>query len=110
MDDKKILKNPTEYFCEICNYNTLYKKDYNKHLLTAKHIRITNYNNNILVVPKILSKIFKCNCGKEYKNRQGLFKHKQKCTYKSEIIIQENQIINTNLIIDIIKENQEIKT
>ena len=106
MDDKKILKNPKEYSCNICNYNTLYKKDYNKHLLTAKHIRITNYKENILIVP---SKKFICNCGKEYKNRQGLFKHKKLCSYKPENIIQENPFINTNFIIDIIKENQEFK-
>ena len=106
MNDIKILKNPKEYICNDCNYITKYKKDFNKHLLTAKHIKITNIKNNILIIP---SKKFICNCGKEYKNRQGLFKHKKSCTYKPENIIQENPIINTNMIIDIIKENQEIK-
>ena len=106
MDYKKILKNPKEYICNVCNYKTLYKKDYNKHLLTAKHIRFTNNKEDILNIP---IKKFKCPCGKEYKNRQGLFKHKNKCTYKPENNIQENLIINTNMIIDIIKENQEIK-
>jgi len=106
MDYEKILKNPKEYICNDCNYKTVYKKDYNKHLLTAKHIRITNYKENVLNIP---IKKFKCPCGKEYKYKQGLSNHKRKCNNKQENNIQENPIINTNMIIDIIKENQEIK-
>jgi len=109
MDDKKILKNPTEYICNNCKYITQYKKDYNKHILTAKHIRITNNTNNVLIIPP---KIFICICGKEYKNRQGIFKHKKTCHYKPiEEPIREpvNFEPNINMIIDIIKENQEFK-
>ena len=43
-DDKKIPKNPKDYLCQKCNYITSSKKDYNKHLLTAKHQMITNGN------------------------------------------------------------------
>jgi hypothetical protein len=39
----------TKYDCEFCNYHTSKKKDYNKHLLTAKHTKntttISNENN-----------------------------------------------------------------
>lgn len=31
-----------KYSCEYCNYYTLSSKDYNKHLLTKKHIQNTN--------------------------------------------------------------------
>ena len=30
-------KNPQNYLCELCYYNTSNKKDYNKHLTTSKH-------------------------------------------------------------------------
>jgi hypothetical protein len=38
----KIPKILNEFCCEKCNYNTSVKKDYNKHLLTAKHLKLTN--------------------------------------------------------------------
>jgi len=59
---------------------------------------------------------FSCKCGKIYKDNSGLWRHKQKCNYNEENIIEEeNQIINTNeptdkeLIMLLIKENSEFK-
>jgi hypothetical protein len=98
MVNKKVPKSQTEYCCSNCNYNTLYKRDYNKHLLTAKHKMSTNVNEQIL-------KEFKCDCGKEYTNRHSLCRHKKNCNFKKE----ESTKIDTNTIINIIKENQEIK-
>ena len=39
-----------------------------------------------------------CGCGKRYKYRQGLYKHKKTCTYKPHAVQQEpqNQIISTS--------------
>ena len=39
---KKSQKIPKKFECKICNYNCSNKKDFNKHLLTAKHKRLTN--------------------------------------------------------------------
>jgi len=58
---------------------------------------ITNDNEKV-------SKVFKCECGKEYTNRHNLCRHKKNCNFKIE-----STIIDSNMIIDIIKENQEIK-
>jgi hypothetical protein len=57
MNDKNVSKVSTEYYCIDCNYNTLYKCNYNKHLLTAKHKMMTNDD-------KKVSKVFKCECEK----------------------------------------------
>ncbi len=95
MGNKKVSKVSTGYYCIDCNYNTLYKCNYNKHLLTAKHKLLTNGNEKV-------SKVFKCLCGKEYTNRHSLCRHKKNCNFKIESI-------DSNMIIDIIKENQEIK-
>jgi hypothetical protein len=105
MDTIKILKSPKEYYCEKCDYKTLYKKDYNKHILTSKHLKDTS---NIL---NVLNNTFKCNCGKEYKFSQGLSKHKKNCDYKpiEEPTIEPLQEPNITMIIEIIKENQEFK-
>ena len=51
---------------------------YNTHILTAKHNRLTNVDKKS---EKIRNAIFVCECGKEYKSRQGLQQHKKKCKY-----------------------------
>jgi hypothetical protein len=38
MEIKKSTKIPPKYYCELCDYFTCYLKDYNKHLLTKKHM------------------------------------------------------------------------
>ena len=51
-DSKKSLK-VAKYNCELCGYITNNITDYNKHLSTAKHARITQDNEkspNILVI------------------------------------------------------------
>lgn len=80
---KKSCKNPTLYFCEICDYSTKLKKDYNKHLLTRKHQNRTNSNNNLHIDG------FVCPiCSKTYKSRSSLWYHKKKC---SEIESKNNE-------------------
>ena len=51
---------------------------------------------------------FKCDCGKQYKHRQGLWKHKKKCT---NITIQylANEDKQQQLIEYLLKENTEFK-
>jgi hypothetical protein len=75
MDTINPSKIPSQYNCELCHYYTVSKKDYNKHLLTQKHIRVTNDAVQI----QQNNKISLCICGKTYKYRQGLYKHKQTC-------------------------------
>ena len=84
MDYNLVPKSSESYRCEKCDYITSRKSQYDRHILTDKHKRMTtddvlSYTN----VPKSSEQHF-CNCGKEYKHRQGLWKHKQKCASKSE--------------------------
>ena len=41
MDDKKTPKNPKNFYCVTCDFRSSIKKDYNRHLSTAKHLRMT---------------------------------------------------------------------
>ena len=114
--DTKIPKNPLKYSCKKCNYNTSSKKDYTKHLLTAKHQIVTNDDTKIPIA-------YICECGKKYKYRQGLSNHKQKCNYDEDInnadeettepvIATATQVeIGTqpNMILELLRENQEFK-
>lgn len=95
---RKSLKIPLIFSCEICNYQTSNKKDYNKHLLTAKHKKMTfdvkNHN-----------KAFQCDCGKWFSYRQGLHRHKKICQFVDEI----DNAPTTDSIVELIKQNTEFK-
>jgi hypothetical protein len=52
---------------------------------------------------------FICNCGKEYKNRHTLSRHRKNCRITAAEPEPEPANINMTMILDIIKENQEIK-
>ena len=74
---QKTPKTPKKYDCEHCYFNCSNKKDYHRHILTAKHQMLTNANEK----PQKNPKIFMCSCGKEYKQAPSLTRHKKKCTY-----------------------------
>ena len=101
-----------KYYCEQCDYNTSKMSSYNKHLLTAKHKKLTFVNKN---KDQSCSEIKCDNCNKSYISRVGLWKHKKKCSLFIEKSL-ENTLIETDmtnpstLIMHLIKENQEFKS
>jgi hypothetical protein len=50
-------------------------------------------------------KIYKCECGKQYKYSQGLSKHKKTCGFN----VIDNESTDKDLIMMLIKENSELK-
>ena len=108
MDYKNSQKLKPEFVCLVCDYKTVRKNDYNNHLLTAKHKRITNeYNELANTAPK-----YNCNCGKNYKNRQGLYKHRKCCTFESNKQLDVDDTkpdIDVSLVIDLLKQNKELQ-
>ena len=73
-----VVKNPLKipkYFCENCEYQTGNKKDFTKHLSTAKHKKIVNDSKKR---PKNATP-FACICGKTYKYDTGYYRHIKKC-------------------------------
>jgi hypothetical protein len=97
MTNEKSQKIPNIFCCESCDYNTSNKKDYDKHLLTAKHKRLTNANDFSPKNPKNPKENMKylCNCGKEYKHSSSLCKHKNACKF---IEFDKNDITDKELI------------
>jgi len=115
-DYNLVPKSSKRFFCKNCDYDTCRKSQYNRHLLTAKHINNdTELQMNDKKVPKSSIK-FVCVCGKEYKYRQGLYTHRKNCKLpnekKQEINeeqINDNEIkMLTNVVLDVIKHNQEL--
>jgi len=75
-----ILKKTGDLYCEKCGFNTVQKSDYNRHILTAKHKRLTCTDTKNIKKTESIN-VWKCECGKSYMQRQSLFKHKKKCKY-----------------------------
>ena len=102
-----------KYSCETCNYYTNSCKDYNKHLLTRKHQKTI-----VPIVSEVPKIQLQCVCGKKYKERTGLWRHKQICTTDENVKANEEPIPNTSIeppqvdmsmILEILKQNQEFK-
>ncbi len=79
MADNSVPKIPSHYECKICNYLSSNKKDYSKHLTTLKHTQAYKGLTNADNISDKSPDLFKCHCGKTYKHRQSLHKHKHTC-------------------------------
>jgi hypothetical protein len=108
-NDKILQKNALIYTCSKCNFVTGNKNNYDKHILTAKHKRMTDE----LQKNAKNANLFQCDCGKEYKYRQGLFSHKKKCSFEIDtvdnMIQSTEQDMSVKVFMDAIRENKEIK-
>ena len=97
------------FSCTTCDYNTGNKKDYNKHLLTAKHLNRTNRTEKTQKNPIT----YNCNCGKIFSARNSLWYHKKKCADQTnEYSPHDNRDImsDTSVIIKLLKQNDEFKS
>ena len=103
---------PQRFNCVQCNIKTNNKKDYNKHLMTAKHKKLSNVNQLVTSYPQSSTneKYFACeNCNKNYLSRVGLWKHKKKCFMISCKEDLSNEKKQQQLIDYLLKENTEFK-
>ena len=82
--------NSNTYNCLECNYNTNIKCNWDKHILTQKHLNKVN----------VKSKEIICECGKSYKFVSGLSRHKKVCNYIKELNNYENKLEEKENIID----------
>ena len=70
---------PYKFSCIKCDFNCSNKKDFKRHLSTVKHKRIMEEDNDLPQLPPIVE--YRCECGKSYKYKSGLYNHKKKCTH-----------------------------
>ena len=113
---QKAKKNAIVFNCEKCDFISCKKYDYTRHCLTAKHIIVTNMTEGDT---KSVTNIYdySCNiCSKVYKSRNGLWCHSKKCSLDSSAnncnpsSPERLPVIDTTLIMNLLKENQEFKT
>ena len=108
----KSSKIPNIFECKKCTYCTSSKKDYNKHLSTAKHRKLTTLTTN---VPQSTNAFICDVCNKTYRSRMGLWQHKQKC---QEMSVNMNELntedaempgmVSSDLVMHLIQENHQV--
>ena len=113
----KMRQNASKYFCELCDYSTSRKTDYQRHLSSKKHFemckskvsqnvsqnasKVANIGQNSENIGKKVKKMYICeHCNKEYVHRQSLYSHKKKCkkipksedTMKLKLQLEEHKL------------------
>lgn len=98
----------SKHICESCNFKCSRLFDYNRHLKTTKHQKLSG------ITQVKCNKTFDCVCGKQYKYRQGLHYHQQKCMLPVPSVdnsITKNPIDSFDklLLTEIFNQNIEFK-
>jgi len=100
---KSCEKVAKDFCCLNCDYNTSRKSSYDKHLLTSKHLQLTNVNKKL---QKSCDDFFTCDkCNKNYKSRVGLWKHNKSCSLTTNVLNELTQ----DTVINILKQNSEFQ-
>ena len=103
---KKDEKGLEKFVCEDCDFNTSHKSKYTRHILTPKHKMVINGNEK----GQKGTACNKCLCGKEYKNKSHLSRHKKDCIIIKNNENQNNETKNDDkqLIKELVVANQEL--
>ena len=114
-ETEKLKKNLIRFVCEKCDFKCYMKCDWNRHIVTSKHIKYANGNN---METKKLKKTYNCECGKLFLSNSGLWKHKKVCNNYEEIkdTLNENENetkneknLNESLIMMLINQCKELR-
>jgi hypothetical protein len=101
---------PYRFYCGNCHYGTSKKSSYNNHILTSKHQKSTFSNLKEQELCQIMPSKFTCQkCNKEYKDKSGLWRHKQKCSETNIEIKKDDTHDKDKIIMTLIKDNTDFK-
>jgi hypothetical protein len=107
MSDEKVRDSSANFSCNICEYTTCRKSQYDRHIATLKHKKMENtakiQQNTANMGP------IECSCGRVYKHRGSLYNHKKKCDYDDKTTEPKYEPNYTELIMKLINENQELR-
>ena len=112
-------KSALKYYCESCDYFTSKKSNYDTHIISVKHLKVTNGSDKghdsarIQPLKYCSEEIYECICGKKYLHRQGLWRHKTKgnCSKPENTLndnINSSSLNKDDLIIQLLKQNADL--
>jgi hypothetical protein len=116
MSTKKPPKNAISFYCDSCDFKCCKQSDWNRHLLTSKHKKSTE---STFINEKSANTYCCDNCGSEYKDRSGLWRHSKKCQkapknaepepVKNNMQSQAINDMSNNIIMELLKQTNEFK-
>ena len=115
--DNLIENNKEIFYCKICDFSCSKKGNYDRHLLSSKHLKqentyINTYANTDANTGENNKRVvgeYRCDCGKLYKHRQSLYTHKKKCKKEKVIQMEENIILEDPVEIDDVEQDMKDK-
>ena len=121
-------KNTNKFCCFICDYKCFLKQHFTQHCMSKKHKsnegnKLGNIGNQSINADNLL---FSCECGKQYRARSGLWKHKKFCNFDitdinditnitdlsnlySEQISETDFKVTPKMFYDLLKQNNELQ-
>jgi len=98
------------FVCDLCDYKCCKKFNFERHILSSKHKK---QHKTSSFQPKMSknehSGNFSCEtCGKEYQDRTGLWRHKQKCSDNIYDNKKLNELDKDDLIKTLIEQNAKL--
>ncbi len=125
IEELKVPKSSKIYSCELCHYTSSRCSQYERHLLTAKHKKMEKSSKNVDILAKNVDNLltedkksskksgikgkYICFCGKAYNHRQSLSVHKKMCVYEQPMSSGNTQVITTELVMELIKQNKNLQ-
>ena len=117
LSNKFAANSPFKYYCLNCDYNTSHKSHYDDHIISLRHVS-RNKQATLSNTKTAVLKNYCCeNCGKEYAERTGLWRHKKKCNiseydsnFSEEHKTNNNMLtgLTEQLVIELVKQNKEL--
>jgi hypothetical protein len=110
LGDEKVAKSSKKlavaFCCELCDYTCCKKFNWEKHLLTSKHVKVTQGDKKVAKSSKKgqnPESNFICEyCDKEYSSRNGLWKHKKTCKDKDNLSTEQ-------LVLLMLQQNNKVQ-
>lgn len=111
MLNEKTSNTSSKFICKTCNFVCSKKGDYNRHLSTAKHAKLTKC---YTMLTENTSYQYSCPCGRLFKHQSSFSRHKTGCSFKEDTSdIRHSEDLNGNskdqLINKLSQENREMK-
>ena len=103
--------SPHKYVCQFCSITCAKKTEWTRHINTKKHKINESCENGVEK-----STGCACKCGKNYKDRSGLWRHEKKCKWEEPKVstppttcTPPDIMFFTNLVMEVVKNNSELQ-
>lgn len=104
---KSCKKLHDNYSCTICDYTTSRKSSWEKHLATQKHKMLTDANKSCKKVARE-TELHQCsNCGRSYKHKASLCRHRKTCAGAGQVLISKNDLEEIQTKADLYEEHKQ---